>query len=76
VTQQDSQANIQIARSTMQENIQMTALTKASVDIANQTKVLGIATLKDSNAMKNIAILTTIFLPGTYIAVSIWLLWE
>jgi len=54
----------------------MTALTKASVDIANQTKVLGIATLKDSNAMKNIAILTTIFLPGTYIAVSIWLLWE
>jgi 3D (Asp-Asp-Asp) domain-containing protein len=71
VTQQDSQANIQIARSTMQENIQMTALTKASVDIANQTKVLGIATLKDSNAMKNIAILTTIFLPGTYIAVSI-----
>ena len=76
MTQQDSQANIQIARSTMQENIQMTALTKASVDIANQTKVLGIATLKDSNAMKNIAILTTIFLPGTYIAVSIWLLWE
>jgi hypothetical protein len=71
VTQQDSQANIQIARSTMQENIQMTALTKASVDIANQIKALGIATLKDSNAMKNIAILTTIFLPGTYIAVSI-----
>jgi hypothetical protein len=33
----------------------MTALTKA--------------TLKDSNAMKNIAVLTTIFLPGTYIAV-------
>jgi 3D (Asp-Asp-Asp) domain-containing protein len=74
VTQQDSQANIQIARSTMQENVQMTALTKASVDIANQTKALGIATLKDSNAMKNIAILTTIFLPGTYIAVSIWIL--
>ncbi|KAH8787527.1 hypothetical protein F5882DRAFT_402883 [Hyaloscypha sp. PMI_1271] len=54
VAQQDSQATIQIARSTMQENAQMTALTKA--------------TLKDSNAMKNIAVLTTIFLPGTYMA--------
>jgi hypothetical protein len=71
VTQQDNQAKIQIARSTAQENIQMTALTKASVDIANQTKVLSIATLRDSNAMKNIATFTTIFLPGIYIAVSI-----
>ncbi|PMD19686.1 hypothetical protein NA56DRAFT_602671 [Hyaloscypha hepaticicola] len=68
VAQQDSQATIQIARSTMQENVQMTALTKSSVEIANQTKALGIATLKDSNAMKNIAVLTTVFLPGTYIA--------
>jgi 3D (Asp-Asp-Asp) domain-containing protein len=40
----------------MIENTQMTALTKA--------------TLKDSNSMKNIAVLTTVFLPGTYIAVS------
>lgn len=70
MAQQDSQATIQIARSTMQENVQMTALTKSSVEIANQTKALGIATLKDSNAMKNIAVLTTVFLPGTYIAVN------
>lgn len=68
--QQHSQANIQIARLSMQENFQMTALTKASIEIANQTKALGAATLKDSNSMKNLAVLATIFLPGTYIAVS------
>jgi hypothetical protein len=70
VDQQHSQANIQIARLSMQENFQMTTLTKASVEIANQTKALGAATLKDSNSMKNLAVLATIFLPGTYIAVS------
>jgi hypothetical protein len=56
VAQQDSRANIQIARSTIIENTQMTALTKA--------------TLKDSNTMKNIAVLTRVFLPRTYMAVS------
>jgi hypothetical protein len=46
-----------VLSATMKDNSQMTALTKA--------------TLKDSNAIKNIAMLTTVFMPGTYMAVSL-----
>jgi hypothetical protein len=70
VPQQDSQTAIQIARSTMEEIFQMTALTRLSFEITNETKTLGIATLKDGNAMKNIAVLKTVLLPGIYVAVS------
>jgi len=69
VSQQDSQANIQIARLTLQENNQMRALTEASLSIAEESRRVALAAQRDSDAMKKIAALTTVFLPGTYIAV-------
>jgi hypothetical protein len=52
----------------------MRALTEASLSIAEESRRVALAAQRDSDAMKKIAALTTVFLPGTYIAVSLKIL--
>jgi hypothetical protein len=42
-----------------------------NIEIARGSKELAAASKRDSSDMKIIAVLTTIFLPGTFIAVSV-----
>ncbi len=42
-----------------------------NIALAADSKLIAIATKKDSSAMKTIALLTMIFLPGTFVAVSV-----
>ena len=42
-----------------------------NLDIAKATREDSVIMIQDSNAMKTIAVLTTLFLPGTFIAVSL-----
>jgi hypothetical protein len=43
---------------------------RLNMDIAQDSKELAEASRRDSSAMKIIAVLTTLFLPGTFLAVS------
>lgn len=56
-----SQSDNRISR---QQNLDNMTLTQASVAIANASK-------KDSSAMKTLAVVSTVFLPGTFISVSL-----
>lgn len=57
INQADTQINIGLA--------------KDSKELAKDSKELAAASRRDSSAMKIIAVLTTLFLPGTFVAVSI-----
>ncbi len=41
-----------------------------NIQIVSDSRALSDAALRDSSAMKTIAVLTTMFLPGTFVAVS------
>jgi len=41
-----------------------------NIGLSKDTKELAVASKRDSSAMKIIAFLTTLFLPGTFVAVS------
>lgn len=42
-----------------------------NIALAADSKQIAMATKRDSSAMKTIALLTMIFLPGTFVAVSV-----
>ena len=46
-----------------------------TIALAADSKEIAMATKKDSSAMKAIALLTMIFLPGTFVAVSIQMIY-
>lgn len=62
VIQRDNQLTMQIAEQSRRDNLINIEIAKINVKIAEETH-------KDGSAMKTIAILTLIFLPGTAIAV-------
>jgi hypothetical protein len=58
-----NQASLAANQASLDEN-------KSQADLAANTKKLTEALAKDSSSMKIIAILTALFLPGTFMAVS------
>lgn len=47
---------------------------RANREMADSSKIIAEATMKDSSAMKSISVITMIFLPATAVAVSPFLL--
>lgn len=45
-------------------------LSKYSTQLAADSRQISVASKRDSTAMKGIAVLTMVFLPGTFVAVS------
>jgi hypothetical protein len=43
---------------------------KASITVAEESTKLALAAARDSSAMKSIAVVTMLFLPGTFVSVS------
>lgn len=41
-----------------------------NIEVARDSKVIALASSRDSTAMKTVALLTITFLPGTFVAVS------
>ena len=63
MVQKDSKRNIELARSSA-------TIAKASKDHSAMMRVIALQTKRDSSAMKTIAALGMLFLPGTFVAVS------
>ena len=42
-----------------------------NLQVAQQSYAIASATKRDSSSMKSIAVVTTVFLPGTFVAVNI-----
>lgn len=62
---------LQITTLLLHRDAQLTMLiTRQNIDIANSSRCTAEATRLDSQSMKTIAILTMVFLPGTFVAVS------
>lgn len=62
---------LQISTLLLHRDAQLTMLiTRQNIDIANSSRCTAEATRLDSQSMKTIAILTMVFLPGTFVAVS------
>jgi Mg2+ and Co2+ transporter CorA len=64
MAQKDAKVNIALAESSA-------AIAKASKEDSAVMKTIALESKKDSSAMKTISILGMIFLPGTFVAVSI-----
>jgi Mg2+ and Co2+ transporter CorA len=64
MAQKDSKVNIALAESSA-------AIAKASKEDSAVMRIIALESKKDSFAMKKISILGTLFLPGTFIAVSL-----
>jgi hypothetical protein len=64
MAQKDAKVNIQLAESSAY-------LARLSKEDSEVMRAIAVESKKDSSAMKTIAILTMLFLPGTFIAVSL-----
>ena len=47
---------------------------KLSYSVASDSAQIAVASKRDSSAMKTIALITALFLPGTFVAVRLFLL--
>jgi Mg2+ and Co2+ transporter CorA len=61
--QRDNQLNLSIAEHSRHLN-------KINTDIAKSSQQIAVESRRDNASMKTIAVLTLIFLPGTFVAVS------
>jgi Mg2+ and Co2+ transporter CorA len=61
--QRDNQLNLSIAEHSRHLN-------KINTDIAKSSQQIAVESRRDNASMKTIAVLTLIFLPGTWVAVS------
>lgn len=59
------------AMSSQRDNAMSREMTVISNSISSDSKQIALAAARDSAAMKSIALLTTFFLPATFVAVSI-----
>jgi Mg2+ and Co2+ transporter CorA len=66
MVQKDAKVNIELASSSAK-------IARASKDDSAVMRQIAIETKRDSSAMKTIAVLGMIFLPGTFVAVGIYL---
>jgi hypothetical protein len=71
IAQQDNATNIEIARDSRKLAAASKRDSELNIEIARDSKELAAASKRDSAAMKIIAVLTTVFLPGTFISVSL-----
>lgn len=64
MAQKDAKINIELAKDT-------SLLARLSIEDSHVMKTIAIESKRDSSAMKTIAMLTMLFLPGTFLAVSL-----
>ena len=70
LAQKDSKLNIQMAKDSRSLAMNSKRHAELNLQVAQQSAIIATATKRDSSSMKSIAVLTTAFLPGTFIAVS------
>ena len=68
--QRDSRVNIQMAADSRSLAVDSKRDVALNLQAAQQSVAIASATKRDSSSMKSIAVLTTVFLPGTFVAVS------